>query len=393
MADWTSATLGHVCADGLIQTGPFGSQLHAEDYVDDGVPVVMPANISSGRVEESGIARITEADAVRLMRHRLQVGDIVYSRRGDITRCARITEREAGWLCGTGCLLVRPGSGADHRWLAYWLSAPWTHDWLYRHAVGATMLNLNTSILASLPVELPPMEEQRRTACALGAFDDLIEHNNLTINVIRELSQRLYQRGRRNASGRVCLGEVARVSTRKANPRSGVIRYVDIASMRDGSLELPEPIKWAVAPSRARMRATSGSTLWSTVRPNRRAHALLVEAPEDLVISTGIAVLEPNGIGPAELFAATDTDEFVEQLTAKADGSAYPAVRPKDFATLRIDQLEPRHSEAFEAVMWPLLQEAHLAAVENVTLRRARDTFLPLLMSGQVRVSEDFEVL
>ena len=94
---------------GSIQTGPFGSQLHASDYVKSGVPVVMPKDIVNRRASTESVARIGTTDADRLSRHKLQAGDIVFSRRGDVERHALITEREVGWICGTGCLLLRSG--------------------------------------------------------------------------------------------------------------------------------------------------------------------------------------------------------------------------------------------------------------------------------------------
>ena len=141
---------------GSIQTGPFGSQLHASDYVDSGVPVVMPKDIVNRRATTGSIARIANADADRLSRHKLQAGDIVFSRRGDVERHALITEREVGWLCGTGCLLLRPGQ----KWnapgfLSILLDTVGVRTWLVQHAVGATMPNLNTGILGSVPVVLP----------------------------------------------------------------------------------------------------------------------------------------------------------------------------------------------------------------------------------------------
>ena len=110
---WEFTTLGEICqrGGGNIQTGPFGSQLHASDYVPVGIPSIMPTNIGDNRIVEEGIVRITEEDANRLGQHRVEVGDIVYSRRGDVEKRALIRDREEGWLCGTGCLKVRLGSG------------------------------------------------------------------------------------------------------------------------------------------------------------------------------------------------------------------------------------------------------------------------------------------
>lgn len=121
MRDWKPACLGE---HATIQTGPFGSQLHAADYVDVGVPSIMPTNIGAQlEVIHEGIARIAESDAARLVRYRVTAGDIVYSRRGDVERCAYITESESGWLCGTGCLRVRiHSSELSPKFCAYYLS-------------------------------------------------------------------------------------------------------------------------------------------------------------------------------------------------------------------------------------------------------------------------------
>src|SRR3989338_969696 len=104
-SNWEPTTLGEACArgGGDVQTGPFGSQLHAADYVVHGVPSIMPQNIGDNRVVRDGIAEITLQDAERLGRYRVRPGDIVCSRRGDVERRALIRQVEDGWLCGTGC--------------------------------------------------------------------------------------------------------------------------------------------------------------------------------------------------------------------------------------------------------------------------------------------------
>lgn len=153
LADLTSQS------GGSIQTGPFGSQLHASDYVEVGIPVVMPKDISLRRVQTDSIARVSPSDADRLARHKLAPGDVVFSRRGDVERHALISETERGWLCGTGCLLVRPGpKWPSPNFLSLLLDLPQSRLWLVRHAVGATMPNLNTGILGSVPVVMPARE-------------------------------------------------------------------------------------------------------------------------------------------------------------------------------------------------------------------------------------------
>ena len=175
---WQYLTLGDACKQGggNIQTGPFGSQLHACDYVPTGIPSIMPQNIGDNRISEDGIARITPKDAARLARYLVQAGDIVYSRRGDVERRALIRQEQGGWLCGTGCLRVRLGKkGPDPIFISHYLGHPVVREWIVRHAHGATMPNLNTSILSACPLLLPPLPEQRAIAHILGKLDDKIE--------------------------------------------------------------------------------------------------------------------------------------------------------------------------------------------------------------------------
>ncbi len=193
---WEFTTLGEVCqrGGGNIQTGPFGSQLHASDYVPVGVPSIMPTNIGENRIVEDGIVRITEDDANRLGQHRLRAGDIVYSRRGDVEKRALIREREEGWLCGTGCLKVRLGSGVvDPLFASLFLGHPAIREWIVRHAVGATMPNLNTSIMSAVPFALPPLAEQKAIAQILGALDDKIELNRRMNATLEAMARALFQ--------------------------------------------------------------------------------------------------------------------------------------------------------------------------------------------------------
>lgn len=194
--NWKSLTLGEACklGGGNIQTGPFGSQFHAADYVTEGVPSVMPQNIGDNRILEAGISRITLEDADRLSRYLLRPGDVVYSRRGDVERRALVRGHEDGWLCETGCLRVRFGTGfVDPAFGAFYLGDPNVRAWIVQHAVGATMPNLNTGILSNLPFVLPPLETQKKIASILGALDDKIEFNRRMNATLETIAQTLFK--------------------------------------------------------------------------------------------------------------------------------------------------------------------------------------------------------
>ena len=191
---WSKTTLGKIISEGngKFQTGPFGSQLHASDYVKDGIPCIMPANMKNNRVDIDNIARISEKDAKRLSKHIVKKGDILYSRRGDITLKALITDKEVGYFCGTGCLLIRAGDKIDSEFLTYLLSTETNKVWIVKQAVGATMPNLNTDILASFPLYIPDLKTQQSIAAVLSALDKKIALNKQINARLEEMAKTLY---------------------------------------------------------------------------------------------------------------------------------------------------------------------------------------------------------
>jgi len=191
-----SRTLGDICDEvgGTIRTGPFGSQLHETDYLEQGTPVVMPKNIVDGKISIGDIARIGEDDTRRLSQHKLRAGDIVYGRRGDIGRRGLITKEEDGWICGTGCLRISLGCKVlDPTFLYYYLGHPEVIAWVANQAIGATLPNLNTSIIRDIQVRYPPLPTQHKIASILSAYDDLIENNTRRIAILEEMAQSIYQ--------------------------------------------------------------------------------------------------------------------------------------------------------------------------------------------------------
>ena len=126
-----------------LQTGPFGSQLHADDYVTDGVPVINPANLVGGRLVPDEHCTIDDLDAARLEHHKVFGGDILFARRGEVGRCGLVGDEQEGWLCGTGCLRMEPrSSSVDSAFLLHLFSTTGIRSWLELESVGSTMQNL-----------------------------------------------------------------------------------------------------------------------------------------------------------------------------------------------------------------------------------------------------------
>ena len=195
--DWTLTTLGEMLdqCNGSVQTGPFGSQLHASDYVEVGIPSVMPKNITIEDIDESDIARISIHDAQRLSKYLLDEGDIVYSRRGDVEKCALVTVSQIGWLCGTGCLRIRLGDDApiSPSYLHAYLSSPAMREWISRNAIGATMPNLNTSILRDVPLLIPVNENVKFVENIWNCVNTKLRLNKKTNQTLEHMAQALFK--------------------------------------------------------------------------------------------------------------------------------------------------------------------------------------------------------
>jgi type I restriction enzyme S subunit len=160
---WSPITLGELCEkpNGALQTGPFGSQLHKHEYQEDGIAVVNPTHLAGNRINHENVPRVSEQVAQRLGKHRLRKFDILFARRGEIGRQGLVTEAEETWLCGTGCFLVRASKPfIDNRFLALYFATDRLVKWLYSHAAGAIMPNLNNAVMQRLPVFYPDLESQ-----------------------------------------------------------------------------------------------------------------------------------------------------------------------------------------------------------------------------------------
>lgn len=154
-----------------VQIGPFGSLLHKEDYIAGGVPLVNPMHIINGRIV-TGDQTVLESKAAQLSNYRLRVDDVVMGRRGEMGRCAIVSAIEAGMLCGTGSLYIRPDAEEfTSLFLASLLSCGSMKRHLESLSQGVTMPNLNRTMIEKLKVPLPPIALQRRFAAIVESVE------------------------------------------------------------------------------------------------------------------------------------------------------------------------------------------------------------------------------
>ena len=147
----------------LIQIGPFGTQLHQEDYIENGIPLINPSHIKNGKIIPNHKLTVSKLKYEELTQYHLRLNDVLLGRRGEMGRCAVVTQNEVGWLCGTGSLFIRPNvANMNPFFLELLLSSDSIKKYLENVSQGQTMANLNKSIVGAIPLILPSIEIQNK---------------------------------------------------------------------------------------------------------------------------------------------------------------------------------------------------------------------------------------
>lgn len=160
-----------------IQTGPFGSQLHKEDYVKEGTPIVTVEHLGNRMFTEQNLPKVSDSDKKRLSKYILAEGDIVFSRVGSVNRCSYVDLAHDGWMFSGRCLRVRPNAEVESLFLYYYFCLEETKQFIRNIAVGATMPSINTKLLGEVEIICPELKTQRKIVAILSSLDDKIELN------------------------------------------------------------------------------------------------------------------------------------------------------------------------------------------------------------------------
>ena len=192
--EWIWCNLGNVCY--RIQIGPFGSQLHKYDYVEQGIPIINPKHIRNHKILPKIF--ITKEKANSLPQYILNENDILLGRRGEMGRTANISEVSSGWFCGTGSLFIRLGTLFNGKLYSWIISERRVVNYLEDKGSGTTMTNLNSTILNDLPIQVIPLKEQNQIVqeieSRLSVCDKLEESIDTSLTQAEALRQSILKR-------------------------------------------------------------------------------------------------------------------------------------------------------------------------------------------------------
>lgn len=366
-------TLGDLLArtGGSVKTGPFGTVLKAHEYSTHGVPVISVGEVGHGELRiHLRTPRVSPDVVCRLPEYVLRAGDVVFGRKGSVDRSALVKAEEDGYFLGSDGIRVRLGDGVCPRFLALQFRTKRAQDWLLQHASGSTMASLNQSILERLPVILPPRHVQDAIAEVLGALDDKIASNHRTSLIATELCGQAFRRMVRHAPEATSVGRIMTLEYGKALPattrRPGQILVYGSGGVV-GQHDHPLVDRVGVVVGR---KGTAGSVHWAP-------------GPH-FPIDTTYFVRPSPGVPLTYCYFALQS-LGLDQMNSD---SAVPGLNRNEAYACPVLLPPPDDLREFDFVAGSVLDLVAQFGVENRKLAELRDTLLPELMSGRLRVRD-----
>lgn len=370
-----------------IQTGPFGSQLHKEDYVETGTPIVTVEHLGNRVFTEQNLPRVSDSDKARLIKYTLSTGDIVFSRVGSVDRCSYVDKSHDGWMFSGRCLRVRPTELVDSLYLYYYFCLEETKQFVRNIAVGATMPSINTKLLGEVEIALPDLNNQKRIAAVLSSLNDKIENNQKLNDNLADLLQTIYQGRFGNdilAVNQGVLSDICSYSTDKvAVSELNVRTYFSTENMLSGKAGSTEATS---LPTTSQTTAChKGDTLISNIRPYFKK---IVYCEDKCGCSTDVLCFTPSQpCYSAYLFSTLYADKFFAFMVAGSKGTKMPRGDKQQIMTYPVVLPSEEELAGFNTIASPLLEQIYSNRAENKRLSILRDTLLPKLMSGEINVS------
>ena len=381
-----------------IQTGPFGSQLHKEDYVETGTPIVTVEHLGNRVFTEQNLPRVSDSDKARLIKYTLSTGDIVFSRVGSVDRCSYVDKSHDGWMFSGRCLRVRPTELVDSLYLYYYFCLEETKQFVRNIAVGATMPSINTKLLGEVEIALPDLNNQKRIAAVLSSLDDKIENNQKLNDNLEQQAQAIYHERFETVSPNdlpsdwriVTLGEVATISNKSFNPLKEpeiLLEHYSIPAFDEARFPVFE-LSTAIKSNKFIIDASCFmiSKLNPTTKRVWKPYCLTGNA----VCSTEFIVYKAKDQSITDfLYSVIDSGSFSDFMCSHVTGSTGSRQRTTPSDTLSYELILPSEDELaeFQSLVSPMYAQMRINAIENDKLKRLRDSLLPKLMSGEIDVS------
>lgn len=397
MSEWQKYLLGQLIERGNanLQTGPFGTMLNSSEYTSMGIPVIAVQDIGDNKLIHNKFVYINEGTASRLSKYKVNEGDIIFGRKGAVERRARIRSFEKGWIQGSDCIRLRFDNSIDPTFISYQFGSSFYKQWMLQNSTGATMPSLNQQVLKLLPITLPPLPEQKAIAAVLSSLDDkidLLRRQNKTLEAMAEtlFRQWFIEEAGEDWEEKSLLDLVGLVGG--GTPKTSINEYWngDIPWLSGGD----------IATNHKEFVSASEKTITKAGLDNSSVKLLpkfatVISARGTVgkycLLSGKMAFSQSNyGIVPkieeCYFFTYLLVNHIVEELQSAAYGSVFDTITTATFRDATFKTPPMNKILDFEKAITKFFDKKLLNQNQIRTLENLRDTLLPKLMSGEVRV-------
>jgi type I restriction enzyme S subunit len=389
MSEWKKCKLGDVVDSNLLTIGknfPFKKI----QYLDTG-------SITRGKIDCIQKYKLENAPsrAKRLVNHQ----DVIYSTVRPIQRhYGFIRNPDTNLVVSTGFSVITANDKyLNPLFLYYFITSDEITEVLDVVAEASTSAypSLKPSDIENLDIYLPPLPEQKAIAAVLSSLDDKIDLLHRQNKTLEAMAETLFRQWFVEEVGEdwelVKIGDFVKtnISSITKDTTLKTIRYLDTGSLTEGKIEGFKNFDMSNAPSRARRIIKHNDVLISTVRPNQKHYGIIKHPDEDIIVSTGFCVISCERINPHFIYIFLTTEEMTEYLHSIAEGStsAYPSLKPSDIESLEFQLPPEERLKVFSEYADNTWEKIELNHIQIRTLEKMRDTLLPKLMSGEVRVT------
>ncbi len=386
-----------------IQTGPFGSQLHKDDYVQSGTPIVTVEHLGKRKFATQNLPFVSDEDAERLSKYTMEYGDTVFSRVGAVDRCSYVNRENSGWLFSGRCLRIRPRENVYPLYLYYYLTAGSTKQFIRNIAVGATMPSINTKLMGELPCVCPSMIQQKKIATILEELDGKIETNESINKNLEEQAQAIFKSwfvdfepfgGEKpsdwslgtleDLGNNIVCGKTP--STKRKEYYDGEIPFVTIPDMHDQIFitETERYLSNQGAESQPTKTLAKNSVCVSCIGTAGLVSLISRDSQTNQQINS---ITPKDSISPYYVyFLMKSLSETIRQLGAS--GSTIVNLNKSQFAKIEATIPSVEVMKSFHDALNPVFELILSNQQMIIRLSALRDTLLPRLISGEIDVSK-----
>ncbi|MBY0500138.1 MAG: restriction endonuclease subunit S [Nitrosomonas sp.] len=396
MSEWRKCKLSEVAVK--FAMGPFGSNIKAENFTNIGVPVIRGTNLNYYRYVDGEFVYLTEEKANQLKSSNCFPGDIVVTHRGTLGQVGLIPfgKFDRYVISQSGMKVTVNPEFIDSNFLLYFFKSNIGQNELLQHEsqVGVPSISNPLTSLKSVSLNLPPLPEQKAIASILSSLDDkidLLHRQNKTLEAMAEtlFRQWFVEEAEIQSENQLILGELIESVSITHKLQTDTIIFLNTSDIYKGDVLINSQVNVDSLPGQAKKSIQRNDILFSEIRPANGRWAYIHFDAEDYVVSTKLMVLRSKGfLSQAFVYFFLTNSQTVDwlQLLAESRSGTFPQITFDQLRDLKINI--PSKSILSNSIEWceSALKKINSNSIQIRTLETLRDTLLPKLMSGEVRV-------